>query len=213
MQTGRQFISTEHEDTDFISLAEAKSWLRRNDTTLDDDNITMLISAVVAYTSNQLNYEVKESLVDYGFDSFVDSNNPINYTNLKSLRVPGKSELRVYSRVKEIESVSYVNSSNVVIECASTDWIQNPRLMGDHSITIQFENTSFDTTDANIKYIVRVKEGFAPADLPKDLKLMMLLKLSQYYDNRQSIIVGASVNIMPLGEETILSNYKVYALR
>jgi hypothetical protein len=211
MQTGRQLISTEHADTDFITLAEAKSWLRAGNS--EDSVIDMLISAVIAYTSNQLGYEVKESLVEYGFDSFVDSNDPIEYIRLRGLRIPSSSRLRVYSRVKAIESVSFVNTSDAIIECASTDWIENPRLMGDHSITIQFVNTSFDTTDANIKYIIGVTEGFAPEDLPKDLKLMMLLKLSQFYDNRQSIIVGASINIMPLGEETILSNYKVYAIR
>lgn len=214
MQTGREFISCEHADTDFVSLAEAKLWLRRDDIDVDDSIITMLINGAIAMVSNLIGYELKESLVDYGFDSFTGGVSRTTYIeNGRTVIAVGGNKLRIPSKVNSIETVSYVNSEGTLVEFADSSWIQDPVIMGDRGCSITFKSTNVTVTESDIKFIVRVNEGFTPANFPDDLKTAVLLSIAQYYDNRQTLIVGASVAEMPLGLRLLTSNYKVYAVR
>lgn len=214
MEIGKNVISTTYVDTDFVSLAEAKSWLRRNDTTLDDDTITMLISTAIRVVSDLIGYEIKKTLVNYGYDRFTGdySGNFID-VNGRSVIVPGGNKLRIPAKVDSIEQVSYVNTDGTLVEFDDSDWIQDPILMGNSGYSLTFVNTSVPVTTSDLKYVVKVYEGFTPETFPTDLKSNCLLYINQLYDNRQVNVIGATVNEMPFGFWTIISNHKVYALR
>ena len=215
MFKSRRYTAFANAATDYISLAEAKQHLRvtAND---DDTYIGGLIAMALDACSNYLGYSIKKSTAKYGFDSLTGSPALINPVN--GLNIPSGNYLRVNSRVLAVNSVSYVNDSQVITAFAGADWITAPDPMGNYSRNI-FINTAPDSiTDDTIKYIIEVSEGFnivgtASVDpdtiFPMSIKHAALLLVGQYYDNRNAIVVGTIQAKISLGFEYLLDPYKI----
>ena len=215
MFKSRRYTTFANAATDYVSLAEAKQHLRvtAND---DDTYIGGLISMALDACSNYLGYSIKKSTAKYGFDSLTGSPALINPVN--GLNIPSGNYLRVNSRVLAINSVSYVNDSQVVTAFAGADWITAPDPMGNYTRNI-FINTAPDSiTDDTIKYIIEVSEGFnivgtlsvdPDTIFPMSIKHAALLLVGQYYDNRNAIVVGTIQAKISLGFEYLLDPYKI----
>ena len=215
MFKSRRYTAFANAATDYISLAEAKQHLRvtAND---DDTYIGGLIAMALDACSNYLGYSIKKSTAKYGFDSLTGSPALINPVN--GLNIPSGNYLRVNSRVLAVNSVSYVNDSQVITAFAGADWITAPDPMGNYSRNI-FINTAPDSiTDDTIKYIIEVSEGFnivgtlsvdPDTIFPMSIKHAALLLVGQYYDNRNAIVIGATQNKISLGFEYLLDPYKI----
>ena len=215
MFKSRRYTAFANAATDYVSLAEAKQHLRvtAND---DDTYIGGLISMALDACSNYLGYSIKKSTAKYGFDSLTGSPALINPVN--GLNIPSGNYLRVNSRVLAINSVSYVNDSQVVTAFAGADWITAPDPMGNYTRNI-FINTAPDSiTDDTIKYIIEVSEGFnivgtlsvdPDTIFPMSIKHAALLLVGQYYDNRNAIVVGTIQAKISLGFEYLLDPYKI----
>ena len=215
MFKSRRYTAFANAATDYISLAEAKQHLRvtAND---DDTYIGGLIAMALDACSNYLGYSIKKSTAKYGFDSLTGSPALINPVN--GLNIPSGNYLRVNSRVLAINSVSYVNDSQVITAFAGADWITAPDPMGNYTRNI-FINTAPDSiTDDTIKYIIEVSEGFnivgtlsvdPDTIFPMSIKHAALLLVGQYYDNRNAIVIGATQNKISLGFEYLLDPYKI----
>ena len=215
MFKSRRYTAFANVATDYISLAEAKQHLRvtAND---DDTYIGGLISMALDACSNYLGYSIKKSTAKYGFDSLTGSPALINPVN--GLNIPSGNYLRVNSRVLAINSVSYVNDSQVITAFAGADWITAPDPMGNYTRNI-FINTAPDSiTDDTIKYIIEVSEGFnivgtlsvdPDTIFPMSIKHAALLLVGQYYDNRNAIVVGTTQAKISLGFEYLLDPYKI----
>lgn len=215
MFKSRRYTAFANVATDYISLAEAKQHLRvtAND---DDTYIGGLIAMALDACSNYLGYSIKKSTAKYGFDSLTGSPALINPVN--GLNIPSGNYLRVNSRVLAINSVSYVNDSQVITAFAGADWITAPDPMGNYTRNI-FINTAPDSiTDDTIKYIIEVSEGFnivgtlsvdPDTIFPMSIKHAALLLVGQYYDNRNAIVVGTIQAKISLGFEYLLDPYKI----
>lgn len=212
MITGKRIISYTNAATDYVSLTEAKQHLRVN-TSTDDTYISNLIMMALDACSQYVGYSIRKASVQYGFDSLVGQPaimNPINGTEQpvgNLLRIPGK--------VLALTSVQYVDDNNTAQ--AFNDYIVSPQPFGDYGRTLFITSAPSSTTDDTTKYLVSVTEGFeAPSAtgvnasdiMPQSIKFAALLLVGQYYDNRQSIVVGTIQSTMDLGLHYLLDPYK-----
>ena len=213
MYIAREIISKDYADTDYISLAEAKQHLRVT-SSADDSYITGLISMALEACEAYVGYSIRKSTVKYAFDGFtgpmvsVDTLNPFG-------SIEGNM-LRIYSRVLSITSIKYVNQDNTVQ--TATSWIDAPVKFGQFGRSVFFESIPDNLTDDDVRLIVEIKEGFElagassvneSAKFPNSIKYAALLLIAQYYDNRQSVVIGASVNKIDYNHEYLLDKYRV----
>ena len=215
MFKSRRYTAFANAATDYVSLAEAKQHLRV--TASDDDTyIGGLISMALDACSNYLGYSIKKSTAKYGFDSLTGSPALINPVN--GLNIPSGNYLRVNSRVLAVNSVSYVNDSQVITAFAGADWITAPDPMGNYTRNIFINTAPSSLTDDTIKYIIEVSEGFnivgtlsvdPDTIFPMSIKHAALLLVGQYYDNRNAIVVGTIQAKISLGFEYLLDPYKI----
>ena len=204
MITGRRIVSRTNADTDYISVADAKVHLRVTSSS-DDTYILTLISAALDAASHYVGFEIRESVVRYGFAELVGQPATVNPLNGAPLLTG--NYLRVPSRVIDVENVYYVNESNALT--SFTDWIDEPEPLSDFGINLFLNSLPPNLTEAETKYLVEVTEGFSVPDFSASIKMACMLMIAQYYDNRQNIIVGVSVVDMPKGAEYLLDKYKI----
>lgn len=202
MLTGRRVLSKTTIDTDYISLAHVKTWLRvTND--LEDSIISSLISAAIGQVSDYVGYSIVEASVKYGFDSLIGSealDNPF-----LGIAIPQGNYLRIPSKVNSITSVKYIDSANVE---QPIDYIQNE--FTDYVLTLVINSAPSSLTLGNTKYVVQVVEGYDVESFPDQIRTAVCLLVAQYYDNRQAIVVGTIVEEMPLGVSYLLDPFKIY---
>lgn len=203
MLTGRKLISKANDNTDYISLSELKTWLRVLDHDLEDSLITSLLNSAISQVTNYLGYSPVEATVKYGFDSLVGL--PATLNPFFAMPIVSGNFLRVPSRVISVESVQYLDSSEVL---QNLDYVNCTNEMANFVLTISVNSAPTSLSEARTKYLVEVVEGWGLTDFPDDIKTAILLLVSQYYDNRQGIIIGTIVDEMPYGIGFILDPYK-----
>lgn len=203
MLTGRKLISRANDNTDYISLADVKNWLRVLDHDLEDSLITSLLSSAINQVSNYLGYSPVEATVKYGFDSLVGL--PATLNPFFATPIVTGNFLRVPSKVISVESVQYLDSNETL---QNLDYVDCTNEMSNFVLTISVNSAPSSLSQSRTKYFVEVVEGWGISDFPDDIKTAILLLVSQYYDNRQSIIIGATANEMPYGLTFLLDPYK-----
>lgn len=203
MLTGRKLISRANDNTDYISLADVKNWLRVLDHDLEDSLITSLLNSAINQVSNYLGYSPVEATVKYGFDNLVGL--PATLNPFFATPIVSGNFLRVPSKVISVESVQYLDSNETL---QNLDYVDCTNEMSNFVLTISVNSAPNSLSQSRTKYFVEVVEGWEVADFPDDIKTAILLLVSQYYDNRQSIIVGATANEMPYGLIFLLDPYK-----
>jgi hypothetical protein len=204
MIIGKRIVSVSNADTDYISVAEAKTHLRVT-TSADDTYISNLISAALDMASHYVGYEVRESVCRYGFGELVGQPATVNPLNGSPLLVG--NYCRIPARVISLDAFYYVNENNALT--AFTDYITEPEPLSNFGLDLYLNSTPSNLTDAQSKYIAEVTEGFEPSSFPDSVKMACLLMVAQYYDNRQNIIVGVSATEMPYGSDFLLNKYKL----
>ena len=204
MITGKKIVSRTNADTDYISVASAKEHLRVT-TTADDSYISALISAALDVCTHYVGYELRESVCKYGFAELVGQ--PATVNPLNGAPLLQGNYLRIPARVISLDSIQYSDDNNTLQ--SFTDYIAEPLQLSDYGLDVFLKSLPTSLTEAETKYIATVTEGFAPADFSSSLKVACLFLIAQYYDNRQNIIVGASVMEMPKGTEFLLDKYKL----
>lgn len=204
MITGKKIISRTNADTAYISVAAAKEHLRVTNNT-EDAYISSLVSAALDVCSHYLGYEIRQSVCKYGFAELVGQPATVNPLNGAPLLMG--NYLRIPSRVISLDSLQFVDQNNALQPF--TDFITEPLQLSDFGLDVFLNSLPTSLTEAETKYIATVTEGFAPVDFSASLKIACLFLVSQYYDNRQNIIVGASVIEMPKGTEFLLDKYRL----
>lgn len=204
MITGKKIISRTNADTDYISVAAAKEHLRVT-TSAEDAYISSLVSAALDVCSHYLGYEIRQSVCKYGFTELVGQPATVNPLNGAPLLMG--NYLRIPSRVISLDSLQFVDQNNALQPF--TDFITEPLQLSDFGLDVFLNSLPSSLTEAESKYIATVTEGFAPVDFSASLKMACLFLVAQYYDNRQNIIVGASVIEMPKGTEFLLNKYRL----
>lgn len=204
MITGKKIISRTNADTDYISVAAAKEHLRVT-TSAEDAYISSLVSAALDVCSHYVGYEIRQSVCKYGFTELVGQPATVNPLNGAPLLMG--NYLRIPSKVITLDSLQFVDQNNALQPF--TDFITEPLQLSDFGLDVYLNSLPTSLTEAETKYIATVTEGFAAVDFSASLKMACLFLVAQYYDNRQNIIVGASVIEMPKGTEFLLNKYRL----
>jgi uncharacterized phiE125 gp8 family phage protein len=56
---------------------------------------------------------------------------------------------------------------------------------------------------------VRMVVGWLAPEFPSDLRQAMLLLISHWYENRETVVIGQAPSALPMATEAILSGYKI----
>lgn len=203
MLIGRKTISKSFPDTDYLSLAEAKAWLRVTHTR-EDDLISMLISNAIAQVSNYLGYSVVQANSKYSFDYLQGADAMIS--PILGNVIPVGTMLNIPSRVISIVTAKYIDKNQTAQTLDVVNNSANSQSQFNYALTVNSYPSSL--TDAREKFVIEILEGFAPSEFPADIKLACLLIVAQFMDNRSNIIVGVTVNDIPKGTEYILDQYR-----
>jgi hypothetical protein len=213
MYIARELISRTHADTDYISLAEAKQHLRVT-SSADDTYITGLIGMALDTCESYVGYSIRKAAMKYAFDGFTGP--VVSVDTLNPFGMIEGNMLRLYTRVLSIQAIKYVDQNNTVQ--TATGWIDAPVKFGQFGRSIYFESVPGNLTDDDVRMIVELTEGFElasatgvsdSAKFPATIKHAALLLVAQYYDNRQTIIVGASQTKMDFNHEYLLDKYRI----
>lgn len=74
------------------------------------------------------------------------------------------------------------------------------------SQTLTFDDGAIESTD---RVIVEFEAGYANNDVPKAIKMGILMIISSLYENREDTVVGLSVNDIPLSSTSLLDAYQL----
>jgi uncharacterized phiE125 gp8 family phage protein len=178
-----------------VSLDEAKRHL--NVETDDDDAlITLLIESAVSWIDGPagwLGRALMAQTLELRLDGFPSCRD-------------GEVNLPVLP-VVSVNSVTYaadVDGSDTVL--AGDKY----RLAGE--ILAPAYNLSWPSYRAQREAVrIRYVAGYESADVvPAAIKAAILLMVGHLYANREAVIVGETVNVMPLGAEALLGPFRVY---
>ena len=174
-----------------LTTAEAKSHLKITVTT-DDTLIDNLIKAARESAEVFTNrFFIQTVLSQYG-DNFTDL-----YYLFKSPLI-GVDKIQYY----DIDDSLQVLSTDVYI----TDLIHQPARIG------LKPNQSFPNLADRLNAVIciyKVGYGTAASDVPEAIRQAVLLTVGNWYENRQNVVVGHSVNELPKSAQYLLEQYKV----
>ena len=118
---------------------------------------------------------------------------------------------RLYkSPVSAITHVKYYDSDDSLQTLASSNYIldgtSKPARIG-IAIDGELPNLSNRINAVEVKYTVGY--GAESTDVPEGIRQAVLLTLSNWYENRQSVITGRTATELPLSSQYLLEQYKI----
>lgn len=174
-----------------VSLTEAKSHLKV-DTTADDTYITSIIKAATQLSEEYTNRFFIDTVIEQYASSFAD---------LQTL---------FKSKVSAVAYVKYYDSDNSLQTLSAT--VYNTQLNYEPSQIQLADNQSFPKiTSRNDAVLARYTVGYgsSASDVPEIIKQAILLTIGNFYQNRNSVIVGRIATELPLNVKWLLDTYKV----
>lgn len=184
--------------TEPLTATEAKLHLRVDHTT-DDDLITSLIVAARQHCENFTGRALITQTWDLKLDAFPSLGEPIRL---------------VKPPVSSVTSVTYVDADGATQTWTSslyrTDlpagtWAQAGRIEPAHGESYP------EIRQVSNAVTVRCVHGYgAAATVPDAIKAAMKLLIGHWYENRESVIVGATAMPVPMAVDALLVPFKVY---
>jgi uncharacterized phiE125 gp8 family phage protein len=174
-----------------VSLTEAKSHLKV-DTTADDTYITSIIKAATQLSEEYTNRFFIDTVIEQYASSFAD---------LQTL---------FKSKVSAVAYVKYYDSDNSLQTLSAT--VYNTQLNYEPSQIQLADNQSFPKiTSRNDAVLARYTVGYgsSASDVPEIIKQAILLTIGNFYQNRNSVVVGRIATELPLNVKWLLDTYKV----
>jgi len=114
------------------------------------------------------------------------------------------------SPVDSITHVKYYDSDDTQQTLASSNYIlghySQPARIG-VAVGGTLPNLSKRINAVEVKYTVGY--GTASTDVPEGIRQAVLLTLSNWYENRQSVITGRTATELPLSSQYLLEQYKI----
>ena len=114
------------------------------------------------------------------------------------------------SPVDSITHVKYYDSNDTQQTLASSNYIlghySQPARIG-VAVGGTLPNLSDRINAVEVKYTVGY--GTASSDVPEGIRQAVLLTLSNWYENRQSVITGRTATELPLSSQYLLEQYKI----
>jgi uncharacterized phiE125 gp8 family phage protein len=174
-----------------VSLTEAKSHLKV-DTTADDTYITSIIKAATQLSEEYTNRLFIDTVIDQTCSDFAQ---------LQTL---------FKSKVSAVAHVKYYDSDNSLQTLSAT--VYDTQLNYEPSQIQLAENQSFPTiTKRNDAVVARYTVGYgsAASDVPEIIKQAILLTIGNFYQNRNSVVIGRIATELPMNVKWLLDTYKV----
>ena len=174
-----------------VSLTEAKSHLKV-DTTADDTYITSIIKAATQLSEEYTNRFFIDTEIEQYASSFVE---------LKTL---------FKSKVSAVAHVKYYDSDNSLQTLSAT--IYDTQLQYEPSQIQLANDKSFpEITKRNDAVVARYTVGYgsAASDVPEIIKQAILLTIGNFYQNRNSVVIGRIATELPMNVKWLLDTYKV----
>lgn len=190
---GQSVAVTTAPDTEPVTAAEAKNWLKV-DHSADDDLISSLITAARQAVEEYTGIKLYTQVITEKWDRLPSSNKVYNQFGAISLST---------WPVQSIDSISYVDdagdsqtwsSSNYTTDLAARPARISPAFDA-HWPTVRFQMSAFT--------VVYTAGYSSTANIPDTIKTAMRLMITHWYDNRTD-----SVRKMPMASEVILQPYK-----
>jgi len=174
-----------------VSLTEAKSHLKV-DTSADDTYITSIIKAATQLSEEYTNRFFIDTVIEQTCSSFAD---------LQTL---------FKSKVSAVSSVKYYDSDNSSQTLDSA--IYDVQLNYEPAQIQLADNQNFPSiTKRNDAVVARYTVGYgsAASDVPEIIKQAILLTIGNFYQNRNSVVIGRISTELPLNVKWLLDTYKV----
>jgi uncharacterized phiE125 gp8 family phage protein len=158
-----------------VTLAEAKTWLKRDDTTADDTLISDLIGAARAYCERETGRALLTQTVTEYFDGWPSC------CTLELALAP----------VASVTSVGYVadgETSMTYTTWATTEY--NTDLVSQPARIVKKENIDYPDLECvpnSVKVIYVAGSTSASADALKEIRVAMRLLLAKWYENREDM--------------------------
>jgi len=173
-----------------VSLTEAKSHLKV-DTTADDTYITSIIKAATQLSEEYTNRFFIDTVIDQTCSDFAQ---------LQTL---------FKSKVSAVAHVKYYDNDNSLQTLSAT--IYDTQLQYEPSQIQLAENQSFPSiTKRNDAVVARYTVGYGSAsDVPEIIKQAILLTIGNFYQNRNSVVIGRIATELPMNVKWLLDTYKV----
>lgn len=162
----------------------------------------------------------EQSRIDYGCDSLFISHlisAAFDYCEGHTRRAIGKQrfvltatrfdEYQLSHPAWEIESVEYFDESNAQQTLPSSEYYLSMQTTPARIKLMPGKSwpTVYDRPDA-------VKITYISGDAPESIKHAITLLVAHWYEHREAAIVGQNPEQIPLGVESLLYPYRIYAL-
>jgi uncharacterized phiE125 gp8 family phage protein len=174
-----------------VSLTEAKSHLKV-DTTADDTYITSIIKAATQLSEEYTNRFFIDTVIEQTCSDFAQ---------LQTL---------FKSKVSAVAHVKYYDSDNSLQTLSAT--IYDTQLQYEPSQIQLADDKSFpEITKRNDAVVARYTVGYgsAASDVPEIIKQAILLTIGNFYQNRNSVVIGRIATELPMNVKWLLDTYKV----
>ena len=179
-----------------VTLAEAKKHLAIPASETDhDDMISALIAAASEVCEQITNRKFITQTIDFYLERFPFS---------RMFELP-------FGGLQSVVSISYVDENDNPGVFSSGEYqVDNAGVLG----IIQLkENAEWpDTADETLRAVtVRFSCGYGDAvAVPKSIKQAILMYVGTFYENRESVIAGASVGRIPDTVELLLQSHRIF---
>jgi len=174
-----------------VSLTEAKSHLKV-DTTADDTYITSIIKAATQLSEEYTNRFFIDTVIEQTCSDFAQ---------LQTL---------FKSKVSAVAHVKYYDSDNSLQTLSAT--IYDTQLQYEPSQIQLADDKSFpEITKRNDAVVARYTVGYGSAAsyVPEIIKQAVLLTIGNFYQNRNSVVIGRIATELPMNVKWLLDTYKV----
>ena len=190
----RSYQIDTYPSTQVVTTAECKTHLRI-DHSEDDTYIASLERAAVATAEGITNrFFIETTLIQYG-DTWDDIS--------CLFRSPGSGMTNIKYMVGG--SLTLLSSSVYLFDKS----VEPPELSLQEGQSWPTDN---DDEKQTIKVTYKVGYGTTAATVPEGIKQAILIMVGDWYENRQSVIVGRVVNQIPKTAEYLLNQYRVQVL-
>lgn len=183
-----------------LTLAETKAHLRVDESyTEDDAYITALIMVARDYTEGFQGRTLAQRTLQLTLDHFPHepsrvSNGLLFYRNYSPIKLPS-------TPVSSVLSVTYTLSDGIVKTLPSTEYI----VKEDGAIVPAFERYwPIDVLVPADAVKITYEAGYTPDRVPPATKQGMLLLIGNWYENREPVVLGRTVEKIPFTVECLL---------
>jgi uncharacterized phiE125 gp8 family phage protein len=190
-------VQTEAPASEPITIEEARAWLRVDDTAQD-----ALIAALVAAARRMVERRTNRALLASAWQMTID-------------RFPcgdaRRAILLPLGPVIAISAITYLDTGGVERTMAPADY-RYDLSREPAPITTEWGKSWPSARDVIGAIAVDFSAGYADAAaVPQDLKLAMQLLVGHWFENRESVVVGAVSNALQLAFDDLLEPYRIWS--